>query len=48
MNPETLAIARENLISRGIPNPHPDDVAKEALRLYEANKVLVVIRRPNA
>lgn len=38
MNPETLAIARENLISRGIPNPHPDDVAKEALRLYEANK----------
>lgn len=38
MNPETLAIARENLISRGIPNPHPDDVAKEALRLHEANK----------
>lgn len=38
MNPETLAIARENLISRGIPNPHPDLVAKEALRLHEANK----------
>ena len=44
MNPETLAIARENLISRGIPNPHPDDVAKEALRIYEANKVRTPIK----
>lgn len=38
MNPETLAIARENLISLGNPRPHPDQVSKEALRIYEANK----------
>ena len=37
MNPETIAIARENLISRG-KDPTPDAVAKEAQRLYEANK----------
>ena len=39
MNPETLAIARENLISLGNSNPHPDQVAKEAQRLHEANKI---------
>jgi hypothetical protein len=38
MNPETLAIARENLIALGNTNPTPDQVAKEAQRIYEANK----------
>lgn len=37
MNPETLAIARENLISIG-KDPTPDAVAQEAKRIYEANK----------
>ena len=38
MNPETLAIARENLISIGNTSPKPDEVAKEAQRIHEANK----------
>lgn len=45
MNPETLAIARENLISLGNTSPTPDEVAKEAQRLYEANKVSVKLKR---
>jgi len=45
MNPETLAIARENLISLGNSSPSPDQVAKEATRIHEANKVSVRLKR---
>ena len=44
MNPETLAIARENLISLGI-TPTPDAIAKEAQRIIEANKAERPVRR---
>jgi hypothetical protein len=45
MNPETLAIARENLLSLGNSNPTPDQVAKEAKRIYEANKSTIRLHK---
>lgn len=45
MNPETLAIARENLISLGNTSPTPDEVAKEATRLHESNKATMRLHR---
>ena len=36
---ETLAVARENLISLGVFRPTVDEILKEAQRLHEANKV---------
>ena len=38
MNPETLAIARENLVSLGNSSPSPSEIDIEANRMHEANK----------
>lgn len=42
---ETLAIARENLVSRGIFRPTVPEILEEASRMYEANKVPMPLKR---